>query len=167
MHHQGKLGWSPKRFKVGINPVSRSGLVSQCPKIKVLHFWNGIPRAYHHYNWHEATATQIALQKQVKDLHRFLGMVQWAWSSTIEISPHKVGECDNTKVVKAMKPKCDCVIGMRYIEQHLTRWRLITQDVVLTYPDHSKEFDDAYLNQLCSVITQGNRPLAFFRENFL
>ena len=41
----------------------------------------------------------------------------------------------------------------------------ICQDVVLAYPDFSKPFKiytDASANQLGAVITQDNRPLAFF-----
>eukprot|EP00804_Cyclotella_cryptica_P013139 CCRYP_019647-RA/>CCRYP_019647-RA protein AED:0.43 eAED:0.43 QI:0/-1/0/1/-1/1/1/0/70 len=40
----------------------------------------------------------------------------------------------------------------------------IAKDVVLAYPDYSMEFEiytDASSKQLGSVITQGNRPLAF------
>ena len=41
----------------------------------------------------------------------------------------------------------------------------ITRDVVLAYPDYSKEFEiytDASSKQLGAVITQGNKPIAFF-----
>eukprot|EP00804_Cyclotella_cryptica_P014040 CCRYP_002518-RA/>CCRYP_002518-RA protein AED:0.39 eAED:0.39 QI:0/0/0/1/0/0/2/0/150 len=41
----------------------------------------------------------------------------------------------------------------------------IAKDVVLAYPDFSKEFEiytDASSKQLGSVVTQGNRPLVFF-----
>ncbi|KAL7501887.1 hypothetical protein ACHAXN_000059, partial [Cyclotella atomus] len=41
----------------------------------------------------------------------------------------------------------------------------IARDVVLAYPDYSKEFEiytDASSKQLGAVITQGNRPIAFF-----
>ncbi len=41
----------------------------------------------------------------------------------------------------------------------------IAKDVVLAYPDYSMEFEiytDASSKQLGSVLTQGNRPLAFF-----
>ena len=44
----------------------------------------------------------------------------------------------------------------------------IAKDVVLAYPDFSREFEiytDASSKQLGSVITQGNRPLAFFSRN--
>ena len=45
----------------------------------------------------------------------------------------------------------------------------IAKDVVLAYPDYSREFEiytDASSNQLGSVITQGNRPLAFLAGNY-
>jgi len=41
----------------------------------------------------------------------------------------------------------------------------ITRDVVLAYPDYSAEFDiytGSSSKQLGAVITQGNRPIAFF-----
>ena len=41
----------------------------------------------------------------------------------------------------------------------------IARDVVLAYPDYSKEFEiytDASSKQLGAVITQGNKPIAFF-----
>ena len=42
---------------------------------------------------------------------------------------------------------------------------MIARDVVLTYPDFSKKFviyTDASNRQLGAVITQDNRPIAFF-----
>jgi hypothetical protein len=42
---------------------------------------------------------------------------------------------------------------------------LIAKDVVLTYPDFTKPFEiytDASTMQLGAVITQDNRPIAFF-----
>ena len=41
----------------------------------------------------------------------------------------------------------------------------IAKDVALAYPDYSQEFEiytDASSKQLCAVITQGHRPMAFF-----
>ena len=41
----------------------------------------------------------------------------------------------------------------------------IARDVVLAYPDYSKEFEiytDALSKQLGAVITQGNKPITFF-----
>eukprot|EP00804_Cyclotella_cryptica_P014321 CCRYP_019546-RA/>CCRYP_019546-RA protein AED:0.40 eAED:0.40 QI:0/-1/0/1/-1/0/1/0/111 len=65
-----------------------------------------------------------------------------------------VGECGHTKVTKAKKTK-----KRPYVTA------AIAKDVVLAYPDFSKEFEiytDASSKQLGSVITQGKRPLAFF-----
>ena len=45
----------------------------------------------------------------------------------------------------------------------------IAQDVVLAYPDFSKPFEiftDDSATQLGAVITQNNRPLAFFSRKF-
>ena len=77
-----------------------------------------------------------------------------------------VGECGYTKVTKAKKTKkrpwhWDEVPQKAFDVVKAT----ITKDVVLAYPDYSKEFEiytDALSKQLGSVITQGNRSLAFF-----
>ena len=44
----------------------------------------------------------------------------------------------------------------------------IARDVVLAYPDYLQEFEifsDASSKQLGAVITQGNKPIAFFSSN--
>ena len=77
-----------------------------------------------------------------------------------------VGECGHTKVTKTKKTKkcpwhCDGVHQKAFYDLKAT----ITKDVVLACPDYSKEFEmyiDALSKQLGAVITQGNRPLAFF-----
>ncbi len=60
-----------------------------------------------------------------KDLHRFLGMVQyyrdlWAKCSDM-LAPltSLVGECGHTKVTRALKTRKSLGIGMRYIKKHL------------------------------------------------
>ncbi len=77
-----------------------------------------------------------------------------------------VGECGETKATKKIGTK-----------KKPWRWELIHQqefenvkatiakDIVLAYPDFTKPFEmytDASTMQLGAVITQGNRPSAFF-----
>jgi len=79
-----------------------------------------------------------------------------------------VGECGHTKVTKANNKKkhpwhWDMVHQQAFNDVKAT----IAKDVVLAYPDFSQTFEiytDASSKQLGSVITQGNRPLAFFRR---
>ncbi len=77
-----------------------------------------------------------------------------------------VGECEQTKVTKAKGTK---KLPWHWDEKHQKAFDLvkvtIVQDEVLAYPDYSKPFEiyaDASKTQLGSVITQNNRPLAFF-----
>ncbi len=103
----------------------------------------------------------------VEELRRFLGMVQYyrdMWRKRIKmLAPltDLVGECGQTKVTKAK--------GTKKVPWHQKAFGLvkatIVQDVVLAYPDYSKPFEiytDASKTQLGAVITQNNRPLAFF-----
>jgi hypothetical protein len=84
-----------------------------------------------------------------------------------------VGECGHTKVTGAKKTKKH---AWHWDEVH-QHWdgvhqivfnnvkATIAKDVVMTYPDNSKEFEtyaDASFIHLGAVITQGNRPIAFF-----
>ena len=114
----------------------------------------------------------ISPPKQVKDLRSFLGMVQYyrdLWARRSEVlAPltSLVGECGHTKVTRANNTKkrkwyWDAVHQKALDDVKAT----IAKDVVLAYPDFSREFEiytDASSKQLGSVITQGNRPLAFF-----
>ena len=108
----------------------------------------------------------------VKDLRKFLGMAQyyrdhWARCSKV-LAPltSLVGECGHTKVTRANKMKkrpwyWDTVHQKAFNDIKTS----IAKDVVLAHPDYSMEFEiytDASSKQLGSVITQGNRPLAFF-----
>ena len=108
----------------------------------------------------------------VKDLRRFLGMVQYyrdLWARRSEmLAPltDLVGECGQTKVTKANKTKKK---PWHWDEVHQKAFNAvkttIARDVVLAYPDFSKVFEiytDASATQLGSVITQDNRPIAFF-----
>jgi len=108
----------------------------------------------------------------VNELRRFLGMVQYyrdMWTKQSKmLAPltDLVGECGQTKVTKAKGTK---KIPWHWDEKHQRAFDLvkatIVQDVVLAYPDYSKPFEiytDASKTQLGAVITQNNRPLAFF-----
>jgi hypothetical protein len=108
----------------------------------------------------------------VKELRHFLGMVQYygdMWARRSEmLAPltDPLGECRETKTTRMNKTK-----------KQPWRWDLIYQqafdnvkaaiakETVLAYPDFSKPFEiytDASSTQLGAVITQDNRPIAFF-----
>ncbi len=114
----------------------------------------------------------IKLPKNVRELRHFLGMVQyyrdlWArWSKMLAPLTSLVGECGQTKVSRAKGTKkapwhWDEVHQRAYDHVKAT----IAREVVLAYPDYSKVFEiytDASSKQLGAVITQENRPIAFF-----
>ena len=108
----------------------------------------------------------------VKELRRFLGMVQYyrdMWMRRSEmLAPltDLVGECGQTKVTKAKGTK---KASWHWDEIHQQAFDLVkttlARDVMLAYPDYSEVFEiyaDASKSQIGSVITQQNRPLAFF-----
>ncbi len=77
-----------------------------------------------------------------------------------------VGECCQTKITKAKGTK---KVPLHWDEVHQRAFNhikaTIAKDVVLVYPDYSKVFDiytDASSKQLGAVISQDNRPIAFF-----
>ncbi len=77
-----------------------------------------------------------------------------------------VGECGQTKSTKAKGTK---KVPWHWDEVHQRAFNhvkaTITKDVVLAYPDYSKVFKiytDASTKYLGAVITQDNRPIAFF-----
>ena len=77
-----------------------------------------------------------------------------------------VGECGHTKVTRAKGTKKQ---PWHWTELHQEAFdnvkAAITKDVVLAYPDYTKVFEvytDASSTQLGAVITQENRPIAFF-----
>ncbi len=77
-----------------------------------------------------------------------------------------VGECGETKTTKNNKTKKK-PWWWESIHQHAfdNVKATIAKELVLAYPDFKKEFEiytDAYMMQLGSVITQGNRPIVFF-----
>jgi hypothetical protein len=108
----------------------------------------------------------------VKQLRHFLGMVQyyrdlWARRSDM-LAPltSLVGECGQNKTTKAKGTK---KVPWHWDEVHQRALNhvkaTIAKDVVLVYPDYSKVFEiytDAFSKQLGAVITQDNRPIAFF-----
>ncbi len=108
----------------------------------------------------------------VNQLRLFLGMVQyycdlWArWSDMLAPLISLVGECSQTKTTKAKGTK---KLPWHQDEVHQRAFdhikATIAKDVVLAYPDYSKVFEiytDASSKQLGEVITQDNRPIAFF-----
>ena len=114
----------------------------------------------------------LAPPKNVKELRSFLGMVQYyrdLWARRSEmLAPltSLVGECGQTKVTKAKGTR---KVPWYWAEVHQRAFddvkATIAKEVVLAYPDFDKVFEiytDASTKQLGSVITQSNRPLAFF-----
>ena len=110
--------------------------------------------------------------KNVKDLRRFLGMVQYyrdLWARRSEmLAPltSLVGECGHTKTTKRLKVRKK---PWHWEEVHQKAFNdvkaTIAKDVTLAYPDYSQEFEiytDGSKRQLGAVITQNNRPIAFF-----
>eukprot|EP00804_Cyclotella_cryptica_P029391 CCRYP_013329-RA/>CCRYP_013329-RA protein AED:0.14 eAED:0.20 QI:0/0/0/1/0.5/0.33/3/0/844 len=110
--------------------------------------------------------------QNVKQLRRFLGMVQYyrdIWARRSEIlAPltNLVGECGHTKVTKANKTKKKPWHWDNIHQQAFdTVKATIARDVTLAYPDYSQGFEiytDSSKFQLVAVITQNNRLLVFF-----
>ncbi|MFM8588489.1 MAG: RNase H-like domain-containing protein [Bacteroidota bacterium] len=114
----------------------------------------------------------LKLPTNVKELRRFLGMVQYyrdLWAKRSEmLAPltNLVGECGQTKITRSKGTK---KVPWHWDEVHQKAFETvkatIAKDVVLAYPDYGKVFEvytDASSTQLGAVITQSNRPLAFF-----
>jgi hypothetical protein len=108
----------------------------------------------------------------VKELRQFLGMVQYyrdIWQKRSEmLAPLSdlVGECGETKTTKRNKTKKKPWRWESIHQQAFDNVKAtITKEVVLAYLDFTKPFEiytDASMMQLGAVITQGNRPIAFF-----
>ncbi len=110
--------------------------------------------------------------KRIKELQRFLGMVQYCrdmWAKHSEmLTPltDLVGECGKTKATKKYgtkkKPwRWESIHQQVFDNVQAT----IAKEVVLVYLDFTKPFEiytDAFTTQLEAVITQGKRPIAFF-----
>jgi hypothetical protein len=109
---------------------------------------------------------------EVRQLRHFLGMVRyyrdlWARQSKM-LAPltSLVGECGQTKTSTEKGSK---KVPWHWDEVHQIAFdhvkATITKDVVLAYLDYSKVFEiytDTSSKQLGAVITQDNRPIAFF-----
>ncbi len=108
----------------------------------------------------------------VKELRHFLGMVQYyrdMWARCSEmLAPltDLVGEWRETKTTRMNKTKKK---PWRWDSIHQQAFdnvkAAIAKETVLAYPDFLKPFEiytDASLMQLGAVITQDNRPIAFF-----
>lgn len=104
----------------------------------------------------------------VKQLRRTLGIVQYyrdLWEKRTDLlAPltDLVGECGTTKKKRKAAP-------WRWEAEHDEAFsrikEVIARDVILAYPDFTKKFviyTDASTRQLGGVITQDNRPIAFF-----
>ncbi len=108
----------------------------------------------------------------VKKLRHFLRMVQYyrdMWVRRSEmLAPltDLVGECGETKTTRMNKTKkkhwwWDPIHQQAFVNVKA----VIAKETVLAYPDFLKPFEiymDASSTQLGAVITQDNRPIAFF-----
>jgi hypothetical protein len=99
-------------------------------------------------------------------------MVQYYWdmwkkcSEMLAPLTNLVGECRETKTTKKNKTKKKSWQWESIHQQAFDNIKVtIAKEVVLAYPDFTKLFEintDASTMQLGLVITQGNRPIAFF-----
>jgi hypothetical protein len=108
----------------------------------------------------------------IKELRQFLSIVQYyrdTWQKSSEmLAPltNLVGECRETKTTKKKKTeKKPCRWESIHQQAFDNIKATIAKEVVLAYPDFTKPFElynDASMMQLGAVLTQGNRPIAFF-----
>jgi hypothetical protein len=112
--------------------------------------------------------------KSVKDLRRFLGMVQYyqdIWARRSEmLAPltSLVGECGSVKDSKTKKKRKPCK-PWHWEAEHQQAFddvkAAIAREVTLAYPDYSQAFEiycDGSKTQLGVFIIQMNTPIAFF-----
>jgi hypothetical protein len=114
----------------------------------------------------------LNLPNNVKELRHFLGMVQYyqnMWASCSEmLAPltDLVGECGETKTTRMNKTKKKPWQWNSIHQQAFDNVKAaITKETVLAYPDFLKPFEiytNASSTQLGAVISQDNRPIAFF-----
>jgi hypothetical protein len=178
VHHKGKLKDHLNKLKEVFNKLQDAGLKVNADKSKFCAMET-------EYLGYILTRDGIKPQKNkvqailalkpptnVKELRRFLGMVQYyhdLWAKRSEmLAPltDLVAECGQTKVTRAKGTK---KVPWHWDEVHQRAFNAVTatnaKDVVLAYPDYSKTFEvytDALSTQLGSVITQSNWLLAFF-----
>jgi hypothetical protein len=114
----------------------------------------------------------LNLPNIIKELQQYLVMVQYyrdMWAKLSEmLTPltDLVGECRETKATKKNGTKkqpwrWDSIHQQAFDKVKAT----IAKEAVLAYPDFTKPFEmysDASTMQLGVVITQGNKPVAFF-----
>jgi hypothetical protein len=114
----------------------------------------------------------LNLPNNVKELRHFLGMVQYYWGMWARCSEmlapltDLMGECGGTKTTKMNKTKKK---PWRWDPIHQQAFDNVKADIaketVLAYPDFLQPFDIytyASSTQLGAMITQDNRPIAFF-----
>jgi hypothetical protein len=120
------------------------------------------------------TILVLNLPNNVKELRHILGMVQYYWDMWARCSEmlapltDLVGECGETKTTKLNKTKkkfwrWDPIHQLAFDDVKAA----IAKETVLAYPDFLKPFKiytDASSIQLGAVITQDNRPIAFFSK---
>jgi hypothetical protein len=114
----------------------------------------------------------LNLPNNIKELQQFLGVVQYyrgMWQKRSEmLAPltNLVRECKETKTTKKNKTKKKPWRWESIHQQGFGKVKgTIAKKVVLAYPDFTKPFEtytDASTMQLGAVISQGNRPIAFF-----
>jgi hypothetical protein len=108
----------------------------------------------------------------VKELRQFLGMAQYYWDMWVRRSEMPapltdlVGECGETKTTRMNKTKKKSWQWDPIHQQAFDNLKAaIAKETVLAYPDFWKPFEiytNASSTQLGAVITQDNRPIAFF-----
>jgi hypothetical protein len=114
----------------------------------------------------------LNLPNNIKKLRHFLGMVQYyrdMWARCNEIPApltDLVGECGETKTTRMNKTKKKPWWWDPIHRQAFNNIKAaIAKEIVLAYPYFLKPFEiymDASSTQLGAVITQDNRPIAFF-----
>jgi hypothetical protein len=109
---------------------------------------------------------------KVKELRRFLGMVQYyrdRWAKRSKMLAPLTNLVDEYGLSKSDKKLGEKKVPWHWDEEHQKAFddvkAAIAKDVALAYPDFSKEFEihtNGSSSQMGAVITQDNRPLAFW-----